>query len=185
MKLSTSIREEGGAWVVTDTMETPMGPATDTVTLEKGTLLLRNRALKQGPATVTLAYASGKLTGTMNVNGQERPISADLDGPLFADAAGAHQSIGRLPLAEGYETTFRNFDLQKQKMKLMQLKVSGQESVTVPAGKFDAFRVEVTSADGGAEKTTLWIATEGRKPVKVSSVMPQMGGAVLTAELMP
>ena len=39
MKLSTSIRDEGGAWVVTDTMETPMGPATDTVTLEKGTLL--------------------------------------------------------------------------------------------------------------------------------------------------
>ena len=48
MKLSTSIREEGGAWVVTDTMETPMGPATDTVTLEKGTLLLRNRAVKAG-----------------------------------------------------------------------------------------------------------------------------------------
>ena len=89
-----------------------------------------------------------------------------------------------LPLAEGYETTFRNFDLQKQKMKLMQLKVAGQESVTVPAGTFDAFRVEVTSADGGAEKTTLWIAKEDRKPVKVSSVMPQMGGAVLTAELM-
>ena len=113
MKLSTSIRDEGGAWVVTDTMETPMGPATDTVTLEKGTLLLRNRAVKQGPATINLAYAGGKLTGTMNVNGQERPISADLDGPLFADAAGAHQSIGRLPLAEGYgrrsvTSTFRS-----------------------------------------------------------------------------
>jgi len=65
------------------------------------------------------------------------------------------------------------------------LKVAGKESVTVPAGTFDAFRVEVTSADGGAEKTTLWIATDGRKPVKVSSVMPQMGGAVLTAELTP
>ena len=48
-------------------------------------------------------------------------------------------------------------------MKLMQLKVSGQESVTVPAGTFDAFRVEVTPADGGAEKTTLWIATDRAK----------------------
>jgi len=120
----------------------------------------------------------------MSLNGQERPISADLDGPLFADAAGAHQSIGRLPLAEGYTTTFRNFDLQKQKVKVMQLKVAGQESVTVPAGTFDSFRVELTSADGGAEKTTLWIAKDNRKPVKVSALMPQMGGATLTAELM-
>ena len=184
MKLSTTIKEEGGAWVVTDTMETPMGAATDTVTLEKGTLLLRNRAVKQGPVSVNLAYGGGKLTGSMSMNGQERPISVDLDGPLFADAAGAHQSIGRLPLADGYTTTFRNFDLQKQKVKVMQLKVAGQESVTVPAGTFDAFRVEVTSADGGAEKTTLWIAKDNRKPVKVSAVMPQMGGATLTAELL-
>jgi dipeptidyl aminopeptidase/acylaminoacyl peptidase len=184
MKLSTSIKEEGGAWVVTDTMETPMGPATDTVTLEKGSLLLRNRAVKQGQATITLAYGDGKLKGTMSINGQERPISADLDGPLFADAAGAHQSIGRLPLADGYSATYRNFDLQKQKVKVMQLKVAGQESITVPAGTFDSFRVEVTSADGGAEKTTLWIAKDSREPVKVSAVMPQMGGAVLTAELM-
>jgi hypothetical protein len=93
---------------------------------------------------------------------------------------------GRLPLADGYTATFRNFDLQKQKVKVMQLKAAGKESVTVPAaGTFEAFRVEVSSADGGAEKTTLWIATEGRKPVKVSSVVPQMGGAVLTAELTP
>ena len=167
MKLSTSIKDEGGAWVVTDTMETPMGPATDTVTLEKGSLQLRDRMVKQGPATIKLAYAGGKLTGTMSINGQERPIYADLDGPLFADAAGADQMHGRLPLADGYTATFRNFDLQKQKVKVMQLKVAGKESVTVPAaGTFEAFRVEVTSADGGAEKTTLWIATEGRKPVK-------------------
>ena len=68
-------------------------------------------------------------------------------------------------------------------MKLLQLNVSGVESVTVPAGKFDAYRVEITSADGGADKQTVWVAKDSHKVVKVSAVMASMGGAVLTQEL--
>jgi len=80
---------------------------------------------------------------------------------------------------------YRNFDLEKQKVKVMQLEVAGSESVTVPAGTFEAFKVELSSADGGADKSTIWIAKDSRTPVKISTMMPQMGGAVLTAELMP
>ena len=61
--------------------------------------------------------------------------------------------------------------------------VVGVESVTVPAGTFDAYKVEVTSADGGSDKETLWIAKDSRKPVKLTAVLAQMGGAVLTEEL--
>jgi hypothetical protein len=79
-------------------------------------------------------------------------------------------------------TSFRNFDLQKQKVKLMQLSVAGSETVTVPAGTFTAFRVEVTSADG-SDKSTVWIAKDSRKAVKMSTIMASMGGATMTAEL--
>ena len=103
----------------------------------------------------------------MEVSGENKPISVDLDGPLFADGAGANFVIGCLPLADGYATAFRNFDMQKQKVKLMQLQVAGSESVTVPAGTFDAFKVELSSADGGPDKSTLWIAKETRTPVKI------------------
>jgi hypothetical protein len=109
----------------------------------------------------------------------------DLGGPLFAEAAGAKQSISCLPLAEGYSTTFRNFDVQTQKVKLMQLKVAGVEKVTVPAGTFDAYKVEISSVDGGNDTETLWVARDSRKPVKESAVLGSMGGAVLTQELMP
>jgi transcription antitermination factor NusG len=119
----------------------------------------------------------------MSMNGQDRPVSADLGGDLFADAAGAQQVIGCLPLSEGYSATFRNFDLQKQKPKLMQLKVAGSETVTVAAGKFETFKVEITSADGGTDQSTVWIAKDSRQAVKVSSVMGAMGGATMTAEL--
>jgi hypothetical protein len=73
--------------------------------------------------------------------------------------------------------------VQKQTVKLMQLKVTGVEKVTVPAGTFDAYKVEITSADGGADKETLWVARNSHKPVKETMVLPSMGGAVLTQEL--
>nr|MDQ2937789.1 DUF3108 domain-containing protein [Acidobacteriota bacterium] len=99
--------------------------------------------------------------------------------------AGAYDAIARLPLAEGYSTGFRNFDVQKQKLQLKQLKVIGSESVTVPSGTFDAYKVEITSADNEADKTTVWIAKDSRNVVKVSAVLAQLNGAILTSELVP
>jgi hypothetical protein len=121
----------------------------------------------------------------MSMNGQDRPISVDVGGPLFADAAASQHSIACLPLAEGYSTTFRNFDLQKQKVKLMQLKVVSSENITVPAGTFDTFKVELTPDNGGPDKTTIWVAKDSRKPVKTTAILSEMGGATLTAELVP
>jgi hypothetical protein len=91
--------------------------------------------------------------------------------------------IASLPLAAGYSATFRNFDFQTQKVKLLQLSVSGVESVTVPAGKFDAYRIDISSADGGSDKKTLWVSKDTHKVVKVSAVVAAMGGAVVTQEL--
>jgi dipeptidyl aminopeptidase/acylaminoacyl peptidase len=185
LKLSTTIKEDNGAWLASDNMETPMGAATDVATLDKDTLVVRKRTVKQGPAVINLDFAGDKATGTMSMNGTDKPISADLGGPLFADAAGSQQALGTLPLADGYTTTFRNFDVQKQKVKLMRLTVAGVESVTVPAGTFEAYKVEISSADGGGDKATIWIAKDTRQPVKSSMTMASMGGATLTTELMP
>jgi dipeptidyl aminopeptidase/acylaminoacyl peptidase len=183
LKLSTAITEENGQWVATETWDTPMGPMTDVVTVEKGSLLIRKLSLQQGPTSINVEYSGNQASGTMSMNGQDRPISVDMGGPVFADAGASAYSIACLPLADGYTTSFRNFDSQKQKVKLMQLSVAGSETVTVPAGTFTAFRVEVTSADGSADKSTVWIAKDSRKPVKISSVMASMGGATMTAEL--
>jgi hypothetical protein len=67
----------------------------------------------------------------------------------------------------------------------MQLKVSGVDKVTVPAGTFDTFVVNITSADGGDDKETVWVARDSHKAVKESAVLASMGGAVLTQELLP
>jgi len=184
LSVSTTIAEDGGGWTATDVIDTPNGAVTQISSLEKGTLIARKLGVKQGPVSIDLSFADNKATGNMNMNGQDRAISVDMGGPLFAEGAGAKQSLSCLPLVEGYTTTYRNFDVQQQKVKLMQLKVTGVEKVTVPAGTFDAYKVEITSADGGSDKETLWVAKDSRKPVKESAVLAAMGGAVLTQELL-
>ena len=183
MKISTAIVDGGSSWTATDQMETPQGTATDVATLEKASLQLQKRSLKQGPVAIDLDFAGNKATGKMSMNGQDRPIAADLGGALFGDAAGGDQVLACLPLAEGYATTFRNFDIQTQKVKLLQLTVAGVDKTTVPAGTFDTYRVEITSADGGTDKKTIWIAKDSHKVVKASAVLASMGGAVMTQEL--
>ena len=155
----------------------------DVVTLDKESLEVLKRSIRQGPATIEIEFAGGKAAGNMEMNGQKRPVAADLGGTLFGDGAGAYHVLATLPLAEGYKSTFRNFDIMKQKPALKQLEVTGSEQVTVPAGSFDTLKVEITSAEGEPGKTTVWIDKAKRRPVKVVATMPQMGNAVLTTEL--
>jgi hypothetical protein len=180
--MSSEVKEEGDSWVVTNTMKTPMGPASDSGWLDKKSLVLRKRAVRQGPVVIDLTYTDQKVTGTMSMAGQTKPVSAETGGVLFGDV-GTWQCLAALPLAEGYTVTYRTFDIQRQKPKLFQMKVAGSETVTVPAGSFDSYKLQVESADGGADKQSIWIAKDSRKPVKVQASLPQMGGATLTAEL--
>jgi dipeptidyl aminopeptidase/acylaminoacyl peptidase len=181
--VTTEIKEEGAAWQVTESANLPMGSAIDTTWVEKGSLTLSKRSIKQPPVTIDIEFKNNKASGSMEVNGQSKSISVETGGALFADGAGAYNALASLPLAEGYTATFRNFDLQKQKVALKQLAVAGAEKVTVPAGSFDAFKLEVISAEGEPGKTTVWVAKDSRKVVKIIAVIPQMNGAIMTSEL--
>ena len=185
LTIKREIKDENGAWTVNETALTPQGEIVDISTIEKGTLLLKRRVIKQGPMTIELDVKPDKVSGSMTMNGQAKPIDAETGGILFADGAGTYDVIAALPLADGYSLSFRNFDVMKQKPQLKQLKVVGSESVTVPAGTFDAYKVEIVSTDNEADKQTIWIAKDTRKVVKIAAVLPSLGGAVLTSELMP
>ena len=183
MNISTEVKDAGANWELIDRVNTPMGEAVDTTTLDKQTLVFTKRSVKQGPVEVNLAMNGNKIAGAMKMQGQDKPIDADVGGQLFAEGAGAALVMACLPLTDGYTATFRNFDMQKMKPKLLQLKVDGSEKVSVPAGAFDAYKVAVTSADGGPENLILWVDKASRKVVKQSATMPQMGGATMIAEL--
>jgi len=183
LSMVRTVKEEGGTWVITDATKLPMGEGLDTTTLAKGTLVPQKRQVKQGPVTIDMAFEGTKANGTMAMGGEPKPFSIDLGGQAFADGAASQDSIACLPLAEGYTISFRNVDLQKQKVQLKQAKVVGQEEVKVPAGSFKAWKVELTSAEGDPGSTTMWVDTTTRKVLKTVATLPQMGGAVVTVEL--
>ncbi len=181
LTMAIDIKDDPAGWVVTETVDTPMGAAIDRGVLEKGTLVLRNRTITQGPMNVELESRDGKIKGEMKMNGQAKPIAVDAGGELFADGAGSLDVIATLPLAEGYATTFRNFDAESLQVRLVQLNVLGSEKVTVPAGTFDAFKVEFRS--NGGPSGTEWVAKDLRRVVKLVATLPQMNGATMTLEL--
>lgn len=185
LTITKEIKDENGAWSVNETAQTPQGEMADTSTIEKGTLLLKRRLIKQGPMMIDVAVKPDKVSGSMTMNGEAKPIDVETGGSLFADGAGTYDVIASLPLANGYSLSFRNFDVMKQKPQMKSLKVIGSESVTVPAGTFDAYKVEILSADSEADKQTVWIAKDTRKVVKIEALLPSLGGAVLTSELAP
>lgn len=162
-----------------------MGTSMDTAILDKRTLVVQKRSMKQGDTSLDLDFSDGRAAGTITANGQEKTISAEIGGALFADAAGSLQVLGCLPLAPGYTLAYRNFDLQRQRAKVMQLRVNGIETVTSPAGSFEAFVVQISAAENPAEKALVWIGRESRQAVKMTTVSPAMGGATMTMELMP
>jgi dienelactone hydrolase len=183
MDVTQTISDENGAWVAREVATTPMGEITDTTTMEKGSLVLTKRTIQQGPVAVDLTFAGNRAKGTMAMGSAPTAVDVDLGGPLFADGAGAYAVVGALPLAEGYTTAFRNFDVRRQKPSLKALKVVGVEEVRVPAGTFEAWKIELTSPDGDAGTTTLWLAKESRQLLRMSATLPQMGGATLVSEL--
>ena len=185
LSTTTEIKEVGANWVATETADTPFGKIIDVSTIEKGSLALKHRSINQQGVVIELDFKDNKATGTMTANGETKPISVDVGGVVFADGGGSFDVLARLPLAANYSTSFRIFDVEKQKLQLKQLKVVGTESVTVPAGTFDTFKIEVVDVDNDADKQTIWIAKDSHKVVKISATLPSMGGALLTAELVP
>jgi dipeptidyl aminopeptidase/acylaminoacyl peptidase len=183
MESTSVVAEEGGLWAVSDTVKTPQMVVTDKATHDKATLALRSREVAQGPVAIKLTFDDAKVSGTFAMGGQDKPIAVDLGGPVFADGPGTFLSIAALPLAEGYSTTFRNFDVQRARVTVKQATVAGLEEVTVPAGTFKAWKVQVASAEGDPGQQTVWVDTATRRVVKVAATLPQPAGATATYEL--
>jgi hypothetical protein len=172
-----------GAWVVTETVVTPQGEITDTSRSKKARWFSVTAITHRDQVVFDVDYKDNKATGTMTMNGDAKPIAVDLGGAIFGDGAGGLDALAALPLAEGYAISYRTLDLQKQKLTMKNLKVVGVESVTVPAGTFEAYKVELTSSEDEAAKTTIWVVKDSRDVVKMSAVLTQLNGAILTAEM--
>jgi len=172
-------------WTVTSIANTPMGEAKDTWTLQADTLVPVSRSVLQGPVAIELAFGDESVKGMITMGAQEMPVEVALEAPVFGDQQALDAVLCALPLAEGYATPIRTFDIQSQRVRVWRLEVQGMETVDVPAGTFEAFSVAMTPLDGEGGGGTLWVSKKApRMVVRGELAMPaQAGGGTSTAEL--
>jgi hypothetical protein len=158
----------------------------DAFVLGAESLRPRNRSVQQGPTTIEVEYGDGKVTGTIKAGPQEIPIDEELEAPVFGSDTALNLVITALPLAEGYETTLRTFEVgMQQRTRLWSVEVAGSESVEVPAGTYETYRVALEALDGEGGGQTLWVTRdEPRIVVKTEGKLPpSMGGGQVVTEL--
>jgi hypothetical protein len=67
-----------------------------------------------------------------------------------------------LPFAEGYEGSYNTIITNHRTRQKVNLRVTGIESVTVPAGTFDAWRLEITTSNA---RQVAWYADTPERPL--------------------
>ncbi len=181
-----SMVEVGGrkVWRLVENASGMMGNASDTLDLDAATLLPVRRSAAQGMATIQMEFKKDVVQGKILAGPQEMPINTKLSGPTLSEGAGAELAICSLPLTEGYSGTYDVLNVMQGKVKKMSVKVTGVEKVTVPAGTFEAYKVELKPVDEESGWTKLWIRKDDRVTVKSEAQLPpQMGGAIAVGEL--
>lgn len=85
-------------------------------------------------------------------------------------------AILALPLAEGYETLARTFDVVQMTLH-WKVAVLGAETARAPAGTFDTYKVAITCLDNDALSRTTWVTKSApyrivREEAPISPQMP-------------
>ncbi len=181
-----AVEVEGrNCWRVTDTITMPMGTMTDAYDIDRTTLAPIQRKA-EGMGTIDLRFDKKTITGEMGQMGQTLPVDMALDAPTFGDGQALEMVIAGLPLAKGYKTTLRQFDVMAQKVRPFQLEVTGSESATVTAGPYETFVLQLAPLDGDESgRGTMHVMQKApHYTVKAEFKMPAtMGGGAMKMEL--
>ncbi|MDR4988694.1 MAG: S9 family peptidase [Bacteroidales bacterium] len=171
----TVIESQNDKVLITEVSRSPMGETKDEMTLEAATLAPLSRSITQAQADIRVDYLPGKAEGNIRIGEQEIPVNISLGGPLFAEGPGRALQLATLPLSNGYETIFRNTDINTMAERLYRLRVRSDKTEEGA----EVWQVIITPADGGAGSQTLWIDKGSYLVLLYEQSLPELGGATL------
>ena len=148
--------------------------------LRQDDLALLERRVSMGPVPDTVMRFrtdSVVLTGQGSASSEElalpQPVLANLDVSVLA-----------LPLAEGYETLARTFELIHATAH-WRIAVVGSEAVQTPAGTFESYKVALTCLDNDSFSATTWVTKEAPYRIvrRESAAVRELGQGRMVMEL--
>jgi dipeptidyl aminopeptidase/acylaminoacyl peptidase len=183
--LAAGTLEGRDVWVLVESAQSAMGAGVDSVWLARESLHPLRRVARQGPATITVDYEEGAVRGQIQAGPQQLPINATVEGRVFADGSPLNTALRTLPLQQGTTAGLATFDLMSARVVERRIEVGAAETVTVPAGQFEAVRIELRSTDGSPGGGTVWIERVApHRVLRVQSQLPAAaGGGTVTQEL--
>jgi zinc protease len=121
---------------------------------------------------IHLSYADGKVTGTsVQPQGTGTPRALDVNAPAppgVVDDNALNMLLPALPLAEGKAFNLNVFSSGEGVTKTLTVRVAGVEDITVPAGKFNAYRLELS---GMQIPIVMFVGTESpRRLLRIAPV---------------
>lgn len=169
---------EGDAIVIVERVQIPLMGMTQEgrMVLDATTLAIRSvdQTGQAGPQTTEthLTVENGRITGTAQTpqpGGQ--PATAEVD-TVFADGTIESNQLSAilpaLPLADGASFALRVFNASEGTVKPYDIRVEPAEPVTVPAGTFEVFKVNVT---GGQIPSAFYVTRDApRRIVKIEVI---------------
>jgi dipeptidyl aminopeptidase/acylaminoacyl peptidase len=177
--LRTAEHEGQPVWQIAEAAQG--GAQTDTLIVDRSSLRpLQRRA--SGRGTVSLAFTDTTVSGTMKARGQEIPVEKSFGQPTLASTANMEVALSTLPLEEGYAARLPVFQLQQQKVATTTIRVTGTETVKVPAGSFETYVLEATSKGPGASGTMYVRKAAPHHVVKADLEVSLPGGRTATAD---
>jgi dienelactone hydrolase len=173
MQMKRTIEQRDGKWVVNDESTGAMGQSKDEMVYTADAMPV-NRMMEQMGQKIEMSYGEDKAGIAMAGMNMEIPFTA----AYLSDGPGLDHIIARWPLKEGYSLVTEVPDLSTIKAKQVQFSVTGQEKVQ----EKNCWKVEMTSTDNPKDITTFWIDPLSASALRMVSVMPAMGNAVMTIE---
>jgi len=151
----TNVQVAGDSIVFTESMAIGPGPAVEqrtTAVLAAADLSMRrtDQTGHAGPqqSEIHLVYSGGRVKGNAVVpqgGGTAKTIAVDTTVPAGAiDDNVISFIVNTLPLAEGKSFSLNVFSSGEGVTKVATFKVAGVENVTVPAGTFSAYKLEIS-----------------------------------------
>lgn len=144
-------------WTLVNKIQTPRGVRTDSLVVDRSSLLPISRHLRGG-TELDLTYSRRapdrstpngmNVSGTMKSGGRSKPISKSLDGPTLAQGVHDIVALGAMPLQPGFKATLRVFSPRDQSTKRAEFEVTGTETVKTPAGSFETYAVDLNVGEG-------------------------------------
>lgn len=181
MSVSREVKEDGDKWVIADNATFSMGKIVDINTVYKKSLKPAQRQMEQGPVKIKVNYTEGGVDATYDMNGQAQNSNIKITDELIADGAGLDLLLGAADLKENLTSTYKVFDPQTKEVKTWVMSCTKKEKISIQSVDFECFVVETKDAENANQKTTYWISS-GRM-VKSESIVPQMGNAKVTSEI--